>query len=211
MFRDALLQAYHIHDNTHVITHHWSVYLSPFFGLVVLLFVIYVLRYIFNRFSDGEQIFTTIAGILGLVSYLKTLIDFFNLYLDAMVVADDGVTIYRRKSLIHYETEHFNRDKIEAMNHTQSSWADRLFNKGDLRVLLEHGTTYRFTNVDRPTHHSAVFLDHQRHYQAPDDPRDYRSDEHVDVLVEALGEVVREYMDEKSSHAPEEREPGRWK
>lgn len=176
-----------------------------------MLFVIYVLRYLFNWFSDGEEIFTTIAAILGVVAYVKTLIDFFNLYLDAMVVSHDGVTIYRRKSLIHYETEHFNWDKVEAMNHTQNSWADRIFDKGDLRVLLEHGTTYRFTNVARPTHHSAVFLDHQNRHTQGDDPHDYRSDEHLDILVEALGEVVRDYMDEKWSHAPDEREPGRWK
>ncbi len=87
-----------------------------------------MLRYVLDYFTKNP-LFTTIAAILGVVAYVKTLIDFFNLYLDAMVIAQDGVTIYRRQSLTHYATEHFNRDKIEAMSHTQNSWSDRFFDK----------------------------------------------------------------------------------
>lgn len=128
MFRDALLQTYDVREDNHIITHHWSVYLRPLSDLVIGLFVLYVVRYVIHYLTKQELI-TTVASIVAIVLYVKILIDFFNLYLDAMVVSADGVTFYQWKSLVHYQTEHFDRDKVEAMNHTQNSRADKFFNK----------------------------------------------------------------------------------
>jgi hypothetical protein len=120
------------------------------------------------------------------------------------------VTIYKRDSITDYRTEHFNRDKIETITHHQNSRNDKLYNKGDLKVLLEHGTTYRFTNVSKPSHHSAIFADRMHEY-THDDVSSEQSDEKFDILVDTLSEVIHEYMGDKVRAHKQPERPHRWK
>jgi hypothetical protein len=88
MFRDLLLYQLNLDSDDHVITHHWSVYLSPLIGFFIALFGMYLLRYILYRLTANDLL-TLIAGILAIVLMIKTLVDFVNLYLDVMVFGEE--------------------------------------------------------------------------------------------------------------------------
>jgi hypothetical protein len=64
---------------------------------------------------------------LGLILFIKFCIDFFNIYLDALVMTDTGIMLYLWEGLLEYKTEMFDWDRIETISHNQKGIWDKIF------------------------------------------------------------------------------------
>lgn len=128
--------------------------------------------------------------------------DFLNNYLDCIILSNDSLTLFLWEGVLEYKTEVFSRNKINTISWTKNSLADKLFNKGDLLIKLEFDTEFPFADVYSPKKQAAKlmmlkegFLTRQKQTVEQDLADD---NERFTVLVEAMSEVVKEYLDKKT-------------
>jgi len=81
-----------------------------------------------------------------------------------------------------------------------------VFAKGDLIIKLEHGVEYPFENINFPQKQAEKIQKYKDQFAAiiPDDDAKPIADEKMAIIAEALSEVVKEYMDKKTSFEEEE-------
>jgi hypothetical protein len=106
-----------------------------------------------------------------------------------------------REGIFEYKTDFFERHTIETVTHTQNSFWDKLFHKGDLSITINHAITFSFDNVPHPKKMARIIqqtkekhgirIEQDNTYIAETNTTDYT------VLMEALGEVVQEYVQKK--------------
>jgi len=113
-----------------------------------------------------------------------------------------------REWLFEYKTDFFERSKIETVSHNQNSFRDKLFSKGDLVIKLEHDVEYPFENINSPQKqvNKILKLKTQFSLKNPVDKSTTINDEKMSIIAEALSEVVKEYMDKKTSSEEDEDE-----
>lgn len=163
--------------------------------MVLYVLFIFLDRYIVRPYLDRT------FGILGIGFFIKYIIDFLNIYLDGLILSDKGVTMFMREGLFEYKTDFFERSKIEAVSHKQDSFRDKVFSRGDLLIKLEHGVEYPFDNINYPQTQAEKIMKYKNQF-APTQPGaniPVIADEKMSIIAEALSEVVKEYMDKKSS------------
>lgn len=138
--------------------------------------------------------------------FVKYIIDFLNIYLDWLILSEDGITMFMREWLFDYKTDFFERSKIETVSHAQNSFWDKLFGKGDLIIKLEHGIEYPFENINAPQKQAERISKYKEQFgqlQVTDKANPI-ADEKMAIIAEALSEVVKEYMEKKGSETDED-------
>ena len=123
--------------------------------------------------------------------------------MDALILSENGITMFMREWLFSYKTDFFERSKIEAVSHNQNSFWDKIFSKGDLIIKLEHGVEYPFENINAPQKQVDRILQYQQQYTLQT-PKNAIADEKMSIIAEALSEVVKEYMEKKNTETDEE-------
>lgn len=138
--------------------------------------------------------------------FVKYSIDFLNIYLDWLILSENGITIFMREWLFDHTTEFFERDKIETISHNQNTFWDKLFAKGDLLIKLEHGIEYPFENINYPQRQAEKILKYKSQFflDIPMEKINPITDDKMAIIAEALSEVVKEYMEKKTSSEEEE-------
>lgn len=129
------------------------------------------------------------------------------MYLDWLILSDKWITLFMWEWLFDYKTDFFERSKIEAISHNQNSFRDKVFAKGDLIIKLEHGVEYPFENINFPQRQAEKIQKLKDQFAAiiPDDAKPI-ADEKMAIIAEALSEVVKEYMEKKTSEEEEDDE-----
>lgn len=114
--------------------------------------------------------------------------------------------MFMREWLFEYKTDFFERSKIETVSHNQNSFWDKLFSKGDLVIKLEHGIEYPFDNINAPQKQADKILKYKTQFglSVSPDKSTTINDEKMAIIAEALSEVVKEYMDKKTSEKEDE-------
>lgn len=204
MLRNVVIKnnIHHADDIKYIIWHHGSVFFLLFIKNILYLWVLYGLyiilsKYITRPYRDFS--FTT----LGVIFFIKFCIDFLNKYLDGLALTKDGINLYLREGLLEYKTEVFDRNRIETVSHSQNSFRDKIFMKWDIIITLEHGITFPFENISFPKRQASKILQlrEENTLQSLQDFEDIELKENQNdkfsVLVEALGEVVKDYIDKK--------------
>ncbi|MFA7298097.1 MAG: hypothetical protein WC010_00405 [Candidatus Absconditabacterales bacterium] len=194
----------HVDEIFHVIGHNASVFIQLTLKTLIFLLVLYVLFIVLDRYIIWEYL-PWFFGILGIGFFIKYIIDFLNIYLDGLILSEDGITMFMREGLFDYKTDFFERDKIETVSHTQNSIWDKLFAKGDLIIKLEHDVEYPFENVDSPQKQVAKILKLKNQFGlgVSIEKTNPITDDKMAIIAEALSEVVKEYMDKKTSEEDE--------
>ncbi len=114
--------------------------------------------------------------------------------------------MFMREGLFDYKTDFFERNKIETVSHTQNSFRDKIFARGDLVIKLEHGIEYPFDDINHPKKQVEKILKYKEQFAAKnawDKPLPI-ADEKMAIIAEALSEVVKEYMEKKNVDEEEE-------
>lgn len=133
------------------------------------------------------------------------MIDFLNIYLDWLILSQNGITMFMWEWLFDYKTDFFERNKIETVSHTQNSFWDKVFAKGDLIIKLEHGIEYPFENINSPQKQAEKILKYKAQFSTfvSNDSTQPITDDKMAIIAEALSEVVKEYMAKKTSEDEE--------
>ncbi len=189
----------------HVIWHNGSVFIKLTLRTLLFLLVLYVLFVVLNRYIVWTYLDRTF-GILGIGFFVKYIIDFLNLYLDGLIMTDKGITLFMREGLFDYKTDFFEWEKIEAISHNQNSFRDKVFARGDLIIRLDHGVEYPFENINFPQKQAEKIQKYKTQFsvELPETSPSPITDDKMAIIAEALSEVVKEYMDKKTSETEED-------
>lgn len=147
---------------------------------------------------------TLVFGIIGVGIYLRTLYALLDEYLDVVVVSDLWLILLSRNGFFSYQTTIIQRTAIERISEQQHSFLDTILQSGDMTIKVED-EVYLFANVAHPTETvSSILHRKQKMFQRSMQPLPPSSPEidkdKYDLLVEALGEVVSEYVEKKHTH-----------
>ena len=191
----------------HVIGHNGSVFFKLFliYFLVLAWFVLIYL--VLDRYIDWKYL-KRIFALLGLIALVKFCLDFFDLYLDSLVLVDTGIILYLWEWLLEYKTESFDRNKVESIEFNQKWIRDKLFIKWDITIRLEHWIEFPFENVSNPKRQAEKILQYKKRFTVPviqEDPTS-ENDKKFDMLVEALWWVVKDYMERNNGQWEDKKE-----
>lgn len=200
MLRKYLIQHYvDLKDVEELLGHSSFVYLRGVVWYSVLLFLVYVGYAIWHQYSPDLLYIKRIAGVVGLAMFAFWVISFLNLYLDCLLLSKTSLTVFLRDGILEYRTEVLDRSKINVISYKQDSLWDRIFWKGDI-VIQVGNVDFSFNDIYYPKKYvSKLMLCKKQYeeYQKTKIEEDLAGDQkNFEVIMDALGEVVREYMED---------------
>ena len=201
MIRKAIIKK---HINTseihHVVGHNGSVFFKILFKYFCYLAVLLIIFLLLDRYLTWPYLHRVFAW-LWLILFVKFCIDFCDIYLDCLVMTDSWVTLYLREWLLEYKTDHFDRNTIETISFNQKWFRDRLFMKWDITITLDHGIEYPFEDISNPKKQVDKILQLKGRFTVPVPEEDKELEwKKFDILVEALWEVVKDYIDKDNDN-----------
>lgn len=115
---------------------------------------------------------------------------------------------------MEYKTEYFDRDKVVKISHNQQWFRDKVLQRWDIIINLEQWIEFPFENVTSPKkqvdkimrlkNYYAVHKDHEEEADSSQETSWYE-DPKFNILVEALSEVVKDYIDKKDKDVENEK------
>lgn len=206
MLRHYLLGRYvDLKDVEDILGHSPFIYLRGVLVYSVLLFFVYVAYAISQQYPEYQNVpyVKRIAGILWLFIFFKWLLGFLNLYLDCILISKDALTVFLRDWILEYKTEVIDRSKILVISHRQNSLRDKLCWKWDLLIQMWNDIDFSFSDISHPRKSaSKLTLNKKNHDEAKKKKieEDLQWDQRqFDILVDALWEVIRDYMETKNN------------
>ncbi|MDR0651551.1 MAG: hypothetical protein LBG59_09470 [Candidatus Peribacteria bacterium] len=202
MLRTYLIQKYvDVTEVKEIVGHSPFVYIRGMILYSLLLFLVYIGYVLWHQHSP-ELLFTKrIAGVVGILLFVRWVISFLNLYLDCLLLSKTTLTVFLWDGLLEYRTEVLDWSKINVVSHRQNSLWDRLFGKGDLIIQLGNSVDFAFNDVGHPKKYATKLLLFKKNYEEEQKikiEKDLEGDQrNFEVLVDALGEVMKEYLDKK--------------
>lgn len=186
----------------HVVGHNGSVFFKILFKYFCYLAALLLIFLLLDRYLIRQYLSRVFAG-LWLILFVKFCMDFADIYLDCIVMTDAWITLYLREWLLEYKTDHFDWDSIETISFNQKWFRDRLFMKWDITITLDHGIEYPFEDISNPKKQVDKILQLKNRFSVPVEQRQEDAElewKKFDILVEALWEVVKDYMDKDKDY-----------
>lgn len=206
MLRQYLLGRYvDLKDVEDILGHSPFIYVRGVLVYSVLLFLVYVIYAISQQYPQYQDVgyIKRIAGILWLLIFFKWLLGFLNLYLDCILISKDSLTVFLRDGVLEYKTEIIDRWKISVISHNQNSLWDKLFGKWDLLIQMWNDINFAFNDVYHPKKSASKLSLNKKNYEELKKKKieeDLEWDQRkFDILVDALWEVIRNYMDDQNN------------
>ena len=202
MLKHALIKKYLDDQEVYaVIWHDILVYLKIVSGYIAILVLLYILFVVLQRYVISHTAIVWTAALMWITLYVKWLYDVADEYLDSLVVTNRWLILFRRNGLFDYKTDHLQRVSIESIAEEQSTFLDSVFKKWDITIKLED-ERIRFKEVSHPAQKVWQLLNWKSkilgryEYHENETSAEVGRDKY-ELLVEALGEVVTEYVDKK--------------
>ena len=192
-------------DNEEVyatIGHHRSKYVQPvvwysFLALVVVLF---------RTFRTSITLYqpwriSLVLWLLLVWIYAQCSFKLVDMYLDSLLITNVGLILFRWDWLFKQKVATLQRVSIETVAFEQNSLLDTALWKWDITIRVED-TTFTFKNLAQPAKRVTQLLSWKDkilwrfHYSENETAAELEPDKY-EMLVEALWEVVSEYVDKK--------------
>lgn len=196
MIKKYIVQSYigNIHQSL-LVGHHGSIYLPLFlrtlFALAMLWWIItavYTLRWMHHYLQLS---FATITIFL----YWYFLLRFINDYLDSFIANERWLTLFRRDGMFHYTVQQFEREKIDMISFEKTTFWHKLRNTGNIIITLDHDVSFTIEHIGNPQKivnmRWAIKWERTKKIDHTDDES---SEDKFTILVETLGEVIKDYM-----------------
>ena len=210
MLRTILIKKYvNTSDIQWIIGHSPVVHLKEAIIMLSLLFLFYVAYAVIKNLLP--DLYTSIPthywdrgmGIIGIFLFIKRVLDFLNLYLDCLILSKDHAILFLREWRLEYKTEFFSRNKINTISSSQNGIRNKIWSVGDIVIKLEFDTEFPFADVTNPKKQVSKlitlkeqFMERQKQVIEKDLHED---DQRFNVLVEAMSEVVKDYLDKSQN------------
>ena len=204
MLRRYLLGRYvDLKDVEDILGHSPFIYLRGALVYGTLLFVVFIAYSIVRTYYSQDIYIKRIAGIIWIFLFCKRILGFLNLYLDCILISKDALTVFLRDGILEYKTEVIDWSKILVISHRQDSLRDKLCGKWDLLIQMWNDIDFSFSDISHPRKSAAkLTLNKKNHDEAKKKKieQDLEWDQRqFDILVDALWEVIRDYMDNKNN------------
>ena len=206
MLRHYLLGRYvDLKDVEDILGHSPFIYLRGVLVYSVLLFLVYVIYAISQQYPEYQNVpyVRWIAWVLWLFLFFRWLLWFLNLYLDCILISKDSLTVFLRDGILEYKTEVIDRSKISVISHRQDSLLDKLCGKWDLLIQMWNDIDFSFNDVSHPRKSASKLTLNKKNYEEVKKKKieqDLEWDQRqFDILVDALWEVIRDYMENKDN------------
>ena len=206
MLRKYLLWRYvDLTDVEDILGHSPFIYLRGLLVYSVLLFLVYVIYAILQQYPQYQDILyiKRIAWIIGLFIFCKWILWFLNLYLDCILISKDSLTVFLRDWILEYKTEIIDRSKILVVSHRQDTLRDRICGKWDLLIEMWNDIHFAFNDIAHPKKAASKLMLNKKNHEElrkKQIEEDLEWDQRqFDILVDALWDVIRDYMDSKNN------------
>ena len=210
MLRTILIKKYvNTSDIQWIIGHSPVVHLKEAIIMLSLLFLFYVAYAVIKNLLP--DLYSSIPvhywdlgmGIIWVFLFIKRVLDFLNLYLDCLILSKDHAILFLREGRLEYKTEFFSRNKINTISSSQNGIRNKIWSVGDIVIKLEFDTEFPFADVTNPKKQVSKlitlkeqFMERQKQVIEKDLHED---DQRFNVLVEAMSEVVKDYLDKSQN------------
>lgn len=206
MLRQYLLGRYiDLKDVEDILSHSSFIYLRGVLIYSVLIFAVYVIYAIFQQYPQYQWVpyVKRIAGIVWLFLFFRWLLGFLNLYLDCILISKESLTVFLRDGILEYKTEIIDWSKILVISHRQDSFWDKICGKWDLLIQMWNDIDFSFSDIAHPKKSASKLTLNKKEYEEMKKKKieqDLEWDQRqFDILVDALWEVIREYMENKNN------------
>ena len=206
MLRHYLLGRYiDLKDTEEILSHSPFIYIRGVLVYSALLFLVYIIYAVSQQYPEYQNVpyVKRIAGVLWLFIFFKRLLWFLNLYLDCILISKEALTIFLRDWLLEYKTEIIDRSKILVISHRQNSFRDKICGKWDLLIQMWNDINFSFNDVSHPKKSATKLTLNKKNYEEAKKKKIEQDLEwyqrQFDILVDALWEVIREYMENKNN------------
>lgn len=164
MLRQQIIRKYlTVDDILSVIGHHSSIFVASLLKTLLFLFVLYMIFFALDRYVHWIYL-PVVFAFLGLGFLVKYLIDFFDDYLDTLVLSREGITLFTWDGILRYKTDFFEWQRIESISYLQHTLWDKLFAKGDLMIVLDRDVEFPFEDVATPQRWMTKILKYKEQY-----------------------------------------------
>ena len=181
----------------YVVWHHRIIYVPLMIISAIGIIILFFLYKFLLVFSHDFATYT--AGIGGVFLYIYFVLNFLDIYLDAIIVTDSSIIVYKWYWLLKATTDVLDFDAVESVYADQSGLLDILFDKGDL-YLRRAGHENVFEDVPKPNKVASQINELIRKYssKAEEDFTDNSSDEEdaKEKRIRMLAEILTEVIDE---------------
>ncbi len=206
MLRHYLLWRYvDLKDVEDILGHSPFIYLRGVLVYSVLLFFVYIIYAISQQYPQYQDVpyIKRITGLIWLFLFFKWLLGFLNLYLDCILISKDALTVFLRDGILEYKTEVIDWWKVSVISHNQNSLRDKIFGKWDLLIQMGNEINFSFNDVAHPKKSASKLILSKKKYEEIKKKKieqDLEWDQRqFDILVDALWEVIRDYMENKNN------------
>ena len=178
----------------YIIWHHPIIYVPlmiiSWLGIIILFFLY---KFLVNFFPSFASYF---CWILSIFLYLYFLLNFLDIYLDAIIVTDSSIIVYKWYWLLKATTDVLDFDAVESVYADQSGLIDILFDKWDL-YLRRAGHENVFEDVPSPNKVASKINDLIRQFTnnkwtEEESSEEDQKEKKVKMLAEILTEIIEE-------------------
>lgn len=185
-----------------IIGHDMLVYIKIVGMYLSMLAIVFALYFWLSQYVVTWQTLQRIVTWLGIIIYAKGLYDIADEYLDSLVISNKWLILFRRNGVFNYSTTYLQWVSIETISEAQHTLRDSLFQKGHLKIKLED-EKYIFKDVSQPSKKVSLLLNWKEkilwryQYHENETPLEAEPWHKYEILIEALWEVVSEYVEKK--------------
>ncbi len=181
-------------DILYMASHHVLAY---FWTIATTLIMLAIAFFLYDAFSYLNTVFATwLAWIVWVMIYLYFFFRFIDTYLDAILVTQHSIIIYKWYGIFKFTTDVVEFSAIESVYSDQEWILNFLFNNWDVFIRRAMYTNV-FNNVHNPWNISdninkiirSVEVKPKEHLE--EDTKDNDSD--FNIFMEAMAEIIRDY------------------
>jgi len=180
-------------DVKYMISHHILTYFSL---MVISLIGIIILFFLYNLLSVFDQKLSSIIfWVLWFLVFIYFTLNFFDIYLDAVLVTERSIIIYKWYGLFKTSTDVISLEAIESVYANQNWIIDTLFNRWDI-VFRRAWHENLFDEVYNPQD-AANKLNYLISMIEKEEEQEEEPEWDFQMFVEAMAEVIKEYKNKK--------------
>lgn len=200
--RESLIRSYLQEEEVYeVIWHDITVFLKIALWYILLLVIVWALWYVLSNNIGDSAVLRWIMWSFWLILYIKWTIDLLDSYLDALLITNVWLLLFTWDWVFKQTVTNLQRVSTETIMYEQNSFWDTLFKKGDVRISVED-MKYTFKEVAHPAEKVTHILGWKEkilwRYHYTENEVEPEEKDKYELLVEALGEVVTEYVEKKN-------------
>ncbi len=175
----------------YMVSHHILSYVGIILVSSLILLILFFLYIFVSIFSSLLASF--LVWILALILYFYFVLNFFDVYLDAVIVTDTSIIIYKWYGLFKTTTDVLSLHAVESVYADQAWLIDTIFNVWNLFIKTAKEETI-FVNVGNPTSvakkiNNILASMHKEESEPEPEPEE----DDFKVFVEAMAEVIKDY------------------